>query len=97
MMLLWQPISLGAVFCAATLFMLNSAVYQFFHQKRGLRFAAQTVVWHWFYYAYSGLAFVLGTLAYWSNRQRIPPVEPQAMSPMAVPRSALALSASTNA
>jgi GT2 family glycosyltransferase len=74
---IWPPMSLVAVVCAITLARLNGAVYQFFHRKRGLRFALQTVVWHWFYYAYSGLAFVLGTVNYWGNRNRIPPVYPR--------------------
>jgi GT2 family glycosyltransferase len=77
LMWFWQPMSLVAVVCAITLARLNGAVYQFFHQKRGLRFALQTVGWHWLYYAYSGLAFVLGTLNYWVNRNRIPPVHPR--------------------
>jgi GT2 family glycosyltransferase len=77
LMWIWQPLSLVALVCAITLFRLNGAVYQFFHQKRGLWFATQTVVWHWLYYGYSGLSFVLGTIAYWANRQRIPPVYPR--------------------
>jgi glycosyltransferase involved in cell wall biosynthesis len=74
LMLVWQPMSLVAVVCALTLLFLNSAVYQFFHQKRGLRFTLQTVVWHWLYYFYSGFAFVWGTASYWGNRDRVPPV-----------------------
>jgi glycosyltransferase involved in cell wall biosynthesis len=77
LMWFWSPLSLVAVGCAITLLRLNHAVYQFFQQKRGLRFALQTVVWHWLYYAYSGLSFVLGTLSYWLNRDRIPPVHPR--------------------
>ncbi|MBE9030712.1 glycosyltransferase family 2 protein [filamentous cyanobacterium LEGE 11480] len=93
LVLVWQPMSLVAVFCAATLLVLNSAVYQFFHQKRGLRFAAQTVAWHWLYYAYSGLAFVLGTASYWLNRHRIPPVDPPLAATPPLARSRLVATA----
>jgi glycosyltransferase involved in cell wall biosynthesis len=77
LMWFWSPLGLVAVGCAITLLNLNSAVYQFFQRKRGRRFALQTVVWHWLYYAYSGLSFVLGTLSYWLRRDRIPPVHPR--------------------
>jgi GT2 family glycosyltransferase len=50
------------------LVLLNLPVYQFFQQKRGLVFAVQTLPWHWLYYLYSGLAFVLGTGRYWLKR-----------------------------
>ena len=36
---------------------LNWATYNFFHQKRGLWFAARAVVLHWLYYLYSGVTF----------------------------------------
>ncbi|MBD2214024.1 glycosyltransferase [Nostoc linckia FACHB-104] len=44
------------------LLILNAPVYQFFHTKRGLLFALQTVIWHWLYYFYSGLAFAVGVI-----------------------------------
>jgi GT2 family glycosyltransferase len=44
---------------------LNASVYRFFWKKRSLGFALKVVPWHWLYYAYSGIAFVLGTLQYW--------------------------------
>ncbi|NHC38012.1 glycosyltransferase [Scytonema millei] len=46
--------------CMALLF-LNLPVYRFFWRKRGIRFALQVIPWHWFYYFYSGLAFIIGT------------------------------------
>ncbi len=91
LMWFWPPMSLVAVVCAITLTQLNGPVYQFFHQKRGLWFALQTVGWHWLYYAYSGLAFGLGTLNYWVNRNRIPPVHPRmATAAIAQPQFELA-------
>lgn len=61
----WWPGSLavaGAVILA--LLALNAPLYRFFWRKRGLRFAIQTIPWHWFYYFYSGLAFVFGMARY---------------------------------
>jgi len=43
---------------------LNRSVYCFFSGKRGLWFALQTIPWHWLYFAYSGLAFGIGSIRY---------------------------------
>jgi GT2 family glycosyltransferase len=50
--------------CGLVLLALNLPVYRFFLRKRGLKFALQTIPWHWLYFFYSGLAFTLGTLRY---------------------------------
>ncbi|MGE0470190.1 MAG: glycosyltransferase family 2 protein [Nitrospira sp.] len=60
---LWQPIFLvGAAMMGLMLFGLNVRLYRFFLEKRGLRFAVQTVPWHWLYFLYSGVAFAVGTV-----------------------------------
>jgi glycosyltransferase involved in cell wall biosynthesis len=41
----------------AVLIVLNWDVYRFFLQKRGWLFLARAVVFHWFYYLYSGVTF----------------------------------------
>jgi GT2 family glycosyltransferase len=65
---IWSPM-LGLVGLASLILLtLNRPVYQFFHHQRGLWFALRTIPWHWFYYAYSGLAFVVGTSKYFLNR-----------------------------
>ena len=51
---------------------LNAPLYRFFQRKRGLRFAIQTIPWHWFYYFYSGLAFAIGVVRYLVDRRRSP-------------------------
>ncbi|WNZ24407.1 glycosyltransferase family 2 protein [Leptolyngbya sp. NK1-12] len=56
---IWIAIGLGCI-----LFAINFPVYQFFQQKRGVWFACQTIVWHWLYFLYSGLAFAIGTIRY---------------------------------
>ena len=40
---------------------LNRDVYRFFRAKRGTAFAIKVIPWHWFYYLYSGIAFLLGS------------------------------------
>ncbi|HIG45083.1 MAG TPA: glycosyltransferase [candidate division Zixibacteria bacterium] len=45
---------------AGMLFMLNQPIYGFFYRKRGLWFAVKSVPWHWLYFLYSGLAFLIG-------------------------------------
>lgn len=62
-----------------SLLTLNVPLYRFFWSKRGLRFAVQTVPWHWFYYFYSGMAFVIGVARYLFRRPR----SPRASSPAA--------------
>ena len=58
-------IPLVGISCA--LVWLNRDVYRFFRKKKGLVFSLTVVPWHWFYYFYSGLGFILG-LAYFSAR-----------------------------
>lgn len=66
---LWHPwVSLITVCLGLLLLLLNLPVYRFFAGKRGYRFAAKVVPWHWLYYGYSGLAFGLGTLQYGTQR-----------------------------
>jgi glycosyltransferase involved in cell wall biosynthesis len=57
-----------------SLLSLNAPLYCFFWRKRGVRFAVQTIPWHWFYYFYSGLAFAIGIARYpiYSRRLRRP-------------------------
>ena len=53
---------------ALLLLVLNADVYRFFVRKRGLVFTLGVIPWHWFYYFYSGVAFVVGTLRYGLSR-----------------------------
>jgi GT2 family glycosyltransferase len=72
---LWWP-GLFAVACALilSLLIINAPVYCFFMQKRGLWFMVRTLPWHWFYYFYCGLAFVigLGQFFLWRHRSAQP-------------------------
>ncbi len=62
----WYPaLAIPSVAFGGLLLFLNASVYRFFWQKRSLIFALKVVPWHWLYYAYSGIAFVIGTLQYW--------------------------------
>lgn len=59
----WQPLFVvWAAVMGLMLFGLNVRLYRFFLEKRGLRFAAQAIPWHWFYFLYSGVAFAVGTV-----------------------------------
>jgi glycosyltransferase involved in cell wall biosynthesis len=59
----WQPnVLVAAAAMGLILFTLNVRLYRFFLEKRGLRFAAQAIPWHWFYFLYSGVAFAVGTV-----------------------------------
>jgi glycosyltransferase involved in cell wall biosynthesis len=51
------PLFATLAFLVILLLALNWATYKFFHQKRGLWFAARAVAFHWLYYLYSGLTF----------------------------------------
>jgi GT2 family glycosyltransferase len=63
----WTVVGLASV----GLLVLNLPTYQFLQRQRGLGFMLQSIPWHWLYYAYSGLAFGLGTLKHWSRRQPV--------------------------
>jgi len=58
---LWWP-GFFLVSCGLILFLLilNAPVYRFFLQKQGLGFMIRILPWHWLYYFYSGLAFIIG-------------------------------------
>jgi len=57
----WGPGLLAAAALPAFMLLwLNRDVYRFFMNKRGLGFALMTIPWHWFYFLYGGLAFLIG-------------------------------------
>jgi glycosyltransferase involved in cell wall biosynthesis len=59
----WRHLLLPALAAVAmnclALMSLNWDVYRFFWRKRGLWFAARSVIAHWAYYLYSGITFVV--------------------------------------
>ena len=63
------PLAIG---CSLLLIALNAPVYQFFWKKRSFLFALGVIPWHWLYYAYSGIAFLMGTLQYWIQKNHQP-------------------------
>jgi GT2 family glycosyltransferase len=56
-----RALALGLLAVGA-LMALNAPVYRFLLRKRGGVFALRALPWHWLYYAYSGAAFVIGTV-----------------------------------
>jgi glycosyltransferase involved in cell wall biosynthesis len=65
--LFWFPAWIFSLGIGLLLLILNWAVYRFFYQKRGLLFTVQVVFWHWLYFFYGGLAFVIGTFRYFAG------------------------------
>ncbi len=57
---LW-PLSIAF---AGALLILNRPLYLFFLRKRGAWFTLAAILWHWLYYLYNSLSFILGTLHY---------------------------------
>ncbi len=47
---------------ALGLLLLNIDIYRFFYKKRGFLFTLCVIPWHWFYFLYSGSAFVYALL-----------------------------------
>jgi GT2 family glycosyltransferase len=68
--LMWGQALFLVLLCSVVLCLLNAPVYRFLQAQRGLGFMLQSIPWHWLYYAYSGLGFVIGTSRYWCNRDR---------------------------
>lgn len=56
--------------CTVALIATNFPLYKFFYRKRGAPFALCVVPWHWLYYLYSGMAFVVGTLRHYLQNFR---------------------------
>lgn len=56
----WFPSLVVSGLIMVALLVNNAPLYRFFLKKRGLRFALQSIPWHWLYYLYSGLAFAIG-------------------------------------
>ena len=51
----------------AGLLICDLRLFRFFVKRRGLLFAARAIPYHWFYYCYSGVAFAIGVVLYFSK------------------------------
>ncbi len=58
----WPRLLIVTGLFITTLLASNAPLYQFFLQKRGVWFTLCVLPWHWLYYGYSGLAFVVGSM-----------------------------------
>jgi GT2 family glycosyltransferase len=54
----------AALSCMVFLLALNWDCYRFFYKKRGAGFTLLVIPWHWFYFFYSGIAFIIGNIVY---------------------------------
>ncbi len=59
----------GAI-AVVLLLAVNYPLYRFFHRRRGARFTALAILWHWFYFLYSGFSFALGLLRHAAGDRR---------------------------
>jgi len=66
----WPGLLVGVGIMAVLLVSLNVPVYRFFWEKRGFWFALGVIPWHWLYYFYSGLAFVVSVASFLLRRDR---------------------------
>jgi GT2 family glycosyltransferase len=65
----WQPLALAGVGSVAViLLVVNASLYRFFLKKRGYLFAIQSVLGHWLYFLYSGVAFAIGTVRHGTSQ-----------------------------
>jgi glycosyltransferase involved in cell wall biosynthesis len=60
---LYPTLFLGALLWVFILLWLNNRFYLFVYAKNGFVFTCQAILFHWFYYLYSSLAFALGSLS----------------------------------
>lgn len=65
---------------ALILFQMNRPLYFLFKKKHGWLFMLKSVLWHWLYFFYCGVAFGIGTLKYFLFSRRVEdcshPMEP---------------------
>ena len=64
--LTWLPVVQASILLL--LVVINRKLYTFFFTHRGLAFALEAILWHWFYYFYCGLAFLLGYIGFYLSR-----------------------------
>ncbi len=68
----WRPeLFAFAAALSLSLLIMNRALYRFFLSKRGLWFMTKTIPWHWLYYFYSGLAFVVGLIRFLFSKRGV--------------------------
>ncbi|MEH1929769.1 glycosyltransferase [Nostoc sp.] len=65
-----NPLFYVAMIIILLLLIINFSVYSFFLHKRGFIFTLRVCPWHWFYYFYSGLAFVIGIFLFKNSRKK---------------------------
>ena len=56
----WPKVMAVTALLTFILLYINADLYKFFYRKRGLKFTLMALPWHWLYFFYSGLGFLLG-------------------------------------
>ncbi len=80
----YGPMLAVAGVMAVFLLVLNAGVYGFFLRKRGLLFVLRVIPWHWFYFFYGGLGFLIGLGRHLLRRHR-PVLSKRSVAPQARP------------
>jgi glycosyltransferase involved in cell wall biosynthesis len=60
----WPFLGFPVLFLAGLLLFIHKDLYSFFFRKKGFVFALFAIFYHWFYYLYSTLTFVISTVFY---------------------------------
>ncbi len=56
------------IFSGMLLFILHNTFYRFLKTKRDAGFAFKGILWHWFYFLYSGFGFIAGAAHYFFKK-----------------------------
>ena len=68
---IWWPSALiGTAVAAITVTLVNIKLYQFFMSRRGLWFAAKSLLLHWLYFGCCGVSFIAGTARFYASSRR---------------------------
>ncbi len=68
---IWWPLALiGAAAAAIAVMLVNIKLYRFFASRRGLWFAAKSLLLHWLYFGCCGVSFIAGTVWFYASGRR---------------------------
>jgi glycosyltransferase involved in cell wall biosynthesis len=68
---IWWPSALiGTAVAAIAVTLVNIKLYRFFASRRGLWFAAKSLLLHWLYFGCCGVSFIAGTVRFYVSGRR---------------------------
>ena len=66
----WPSALIGAAVAAIAVTLVNIKLYRFFVSRRGLWFAAKSLLFHWLYFGCCGVSFIAGTVRFYASGLR---------------------------